>query len=323
MTDVTSGEAKLAARLDELVRHGAPVAAALVSPKGSTVAHRGAGPHSNFEIGSISKAVTGLLYSDALTRGEITTETKLGELLALGDCPAASVTLASLSTHQSGLPRLPSSMNVTRRTIELWRHGTNPYGESLKELLVQTRGTRVGAPRAHYSNLGYELLGHALASAAGTTYAAMLHDRIVEPLGLRDTYAPASADEIRADAVVGTSKTKRPRPPWTGEALGPAGGIRSSISDMARLTAALLDGSAPGLDALAPTSRYGPRVRIGAAWITIEMQGRPVAWHNGGTGGFRSWIGIDRAAGTGAVVLSASTTSVDRAGFTLLAAASQ
>ena len=318
MSDIVSGDAELAARLNGHVRHRAPAAVALVTPGATTLAARSAAPHSDFEIGSISKAITGLLYRDALTRREITRDATLGDHLQLGECAAAAVTLESLSTHRSGLPGLPPSFHVAKRTVALWRHGTNPYGDSLEELLVMTRDVRVGPPRAHYSNLGFMLLGHAIASAAGTTYGDLVRDRIVMPLDLRDTYTPASADQVRSDAVEGSSKSWIRREPWTGEALGPAGGIRSSIADMARLTAAILDGSAPGIDALEPTTVFGPRVGIGAAWITIEMKGRPITWHNGGTGGFRSWIGIDRAAGTGAVMLSATTSAVDRAGFAFL-----
>jgi hypothetical protein len=51
----------------------------------------------------------------------------------------------------------------------------------------------------------------------------------------------------------------------------------------------------------------------------MAVHGRSITWHNGGTGGFRSWLGLDRDAGTGAVVLSAISASVDRAGFRLLA----
>jgi CubicO group peptidase (beta-lactamase class C family) len=108
--------------------------------------------------------------------------------------------------------------------------------------------------------------------------------------------------------------------PWTGEALAPAGGIRASISDMARLVRALLDGSAPGLVALDPVANYaGPAARIGAGWMTLDAKGREVTWHNGGTGGFRSWVGLDRKAGTGVVLLTATAAPVDRHGFRLLA----
>lgn len=318
MTATSHGDDRLGARLGELLRPGVPAAAAVVSPRGTIVAGRGSGPDDDFEIGSISKGVTGLLYADALARGEIEPDATLGTFLPLGDAPAARVTLQALSTHRSGLPRLPASAQTWRRTVALWRHGTNPYGEDLQQLLDQARGVPLGNPRPRYSNLGYELLGHALARAAAMTYTELLHRRIATPLRLDPFYAPASPDQLRPGAVTGTSRRGRPRQPWTGEAVAPAGGIRASITGMARLTAALLDGTAPGATALDPVTPFGARARIGAAWITIPMKDRPITWHNGGTGGFRSWLGLDRAAGTGVVVLAATTAPVDRHGFALL-----
>ena len=58
------------------------------------------------------------------------------------------------------------------------RHGTNPYGETLEVLVDLGRTVPVGRPRPRYSNLGYMLLGHALAAAAGTSYARLLLDRV-------------------------------------------------------------------------------------------------------------------------------------------------
>lgn len=114
------GDAGLAARIQELLGTRHPVAAAaLISPDGVRVTSRGAGLEADFEIGSISKAVTGLLYADAVERGEIMPETCLGDLLPLGDIAAGRVTLASLSRHRSGLPRLPTSAHPLRRTLAL------------------------------------------------------------------------------------------------------------------------------------------------------------------------------------------------------------
>ncbi|MEV1005755.1 serine hydrolase domain-containing protein [Streptomyces sp. NPDC049881] len=320
MTAGTYGDQRLAARLGELLGPRHPVAAAaVITPGGMSVAGHGSGPGADFEIGSIAKAVTGLLYADALSRGETAPGTRLGELLPLGDVPAAQVTLRSLSTHRSGLPRLPGSTRPWRRTLALWRHGTNPYGEDLGQLLGQARDIRLGKPRPRYSNLGFELLGHALAHAAATTYPALLHQRIATPLELDCFYAPRTADELRPGALNGTSRRGKPRQPWTGEGIGPAGGIRASITSMARFAAAVLDGRAPGVAALDPVAPFGGGARIGAAWITIQVKGRPVTWHNGGTGGFRSWLGLDRGAGTGVAILSATAAPVDRHGFALLA----
>ncbi len=313
------GDPALAQTLEDVLGSRHRVAAgATVTRGGIRVASLGAGVEADFEIGSVSKCITGMLYADALSRSEIEMTTTLGDALDIGPCPAARVRLQDLSTHRSGLPRLPLSAVSLGRAWGYWRHGANPYGDSLAQLLQQAREVAVGRPRPRYSNFGYELLGHALAGVAGTTYTELARTRVIEPLGLSSTYAPATAKDLRPTAVAG-SRRGRPMQPWVGGAIAPAGGWRSSIADMARLAAALLDGSAPGVAALDPVADLaGPAVRIGAAWVTVHRGGRQITWHNGGTGGFRSWIGLDRDAGNAVVLLSATAASVDRHGFTLL-----
>ena len=318
LTDV-HGDPALAERVRGVLGDRSPVAVATVSPGQVRTATVGAPLDADVEIGSISKGITGMLYVEAIDRGEVAPTTRLGDLLPLGDAPAARLTLASLSTHRSGLPRLPTASAPLRRTLALWRSGANPYGEDLDALVAQARQTKVGRPRSAYSNVGFELLGHGLAQAAGLPFAALVRTRIADPLGLTSFYLPATASELRPTALIGSSRGGRAREPWTGEALGPAGGIRASIPDLARLIGALLDGTAPGARALDPVGRFSGRIEIGAAWITLEHKGTTVTWHNGGTGGFRSWLGLDRAAGTGAAIVSATTRSVDRQGFALLA----
>nr|WP_218566608.1 serine hydrolase domain-containing protein [Vallicoccus soli] len=312
------GDAALAARLDELVA-GRPAVAATVAAGRTATASRGVPLEADVELGSVSKGLTGLLYADAVDRGEVAPGTRLGDLLTdLDGSPAGDAVLAALATHRSGLPRLPAGSRALRRTVALWRTGANPYGEDLPALLAQARRTRVGRPRPRYSNLGYELLGHALAAAAGTTYADLLHDRLTGPLGMGGTYVPASPAQLRPGAATGADRRGRPRAPWTGEGLGPAGGVRSTAADLGRLLAALLDGGAPGLRALDPVERLGPGARIGAAWVVVRLPGRVLTWHNGGTGGFRSWVGLDRDAGCGAAVVAADGRGVDRQGQALL-----
>jgi CubicO group peptidase (beta-lactamase class C family) len=315
------GDDVLADKVSALLPGKHPVAAvAVVTPDESRVVRTGAARDADFEIGSISKGVTGLLYADALDRGELTPTTTLGEVLPLHGSPAAKLTLGSIAVHRSGLPSLPAAASPIKKTLSLWLNGSNPYGDDLQELLAQAQQAKVRAPRPRYSNLGFELLGHAVAAASGMTYSELVQKRIAGPLGMVTFYVPGTPDELRPSALIGKSRFGRFRQPWTGEAIGPAGGIRSSIHDMVRLVRALADGTAPGIAALDPVDTLsGRRVRIGAAWITIDVHGRSVTWHNGGTGGFRSWLGIDRATGTGAVVLSATSASVDNAGFRLLA----
>ena len=320
---MTTDQALAATLRTRLGRRPSRFAAAAVTPTDVALAVDGVPSDADFEIGSISKGITGLLYADACTRGEIRPDTTLGELLPLGDCAVSGLKLQDVSRHSAGLPRLapglPGSDSRLKRTVSYVLRGTNPYGENLAELLEQARAVRLQPPRPRYSNLGFELLGHAVAAGAGLGYRELVATRLSIPLALDSVYLPATAVELRPEALTGRGRFGRAQEPWTGEALAPAGGIRASIRDMARLTQALLDGSAPGLSALDPVADFaGPAARIGTGWITLEVRGRRVTWHNGATGGFRSWIGLDRDAGAGVVLLSASSQPVDRHGFALL-----
>lgn len=306
--------------LGELWRSHPRTAAATVAGGETATASTEVPLEADFEIGSVSKALTGLLYKEACDRGEVRPSTTLGELLPLGDYPAGQLTLASISTHSSGLPRLPRYADMWKRSYALWRHGRNPYGEDLAQLLAQARTVPLKSPRPRYSNLGFELLGHAVAAGAGLTFGGLIADRLCAPLGLTATYVPATESELGPHALFGTNRKGRRQDPWVGEALGPAGGIRSTVTDMAVLARALLAGSAPGLSALDPVASFaGPAARIGAGWMTLDAKGRTVTWHNGATGGFSSFIGLDRDAGTAVVLLSGRSGSLDRHGFRILA----
>ncbi|MEO5902736.1 MAG: DUF3471 domain-containing protein, partial [Gemmatimonadaceae bacterium] len=70
--------------------------------------------------------------------------------------------------------------------------------------------------------------------------------------------------------------------------------------------------------ARAPRMAIGPNNMIGLAWNTVTVFGLPVTWHNGGTGGFRTFIGIDSQNQRGVIVLSNSTNSPDDIGFHIL-----
>ena len=253
---------------------------------------------------------------------------ELPDLLVAGTCVRVPVfTGHSLATQRSGLPRLPPHSGMVRRTIELLRHGSNPYGETLPELIDQTRATPLSKkPRPLYSNLGFELLGHAVAARTDLSFAQMLEVRIAQPLTLASMYAPATPGDLRPTAMLGSTRRGHPREAWVGEAIAPAGGIRANVTDMARLAVALLDGSAPGAEALLPRQSFVAGMQIGSAWVTSPLgakgSGRSMTWHNGGTGGFRSFLGLDRESGTAVVVVSPRSVSVDSHATRLLASLS-
>lgn len=291
---------------------------ALVTPAGAEVGAVGADERADVELGSVSKGITGFLWRDALARGEVAEGAVLGDHL---DVPPhlAGIPLSVLATHRSGLPRLVGG-DPTRRTWELWRHGRNPYREDLSGLLALLDDAEVRrCSRPSYSNLGFQLLGHAVARATGLAYADLVAERIAGPLGMADTYVPTSAEQLHPGAVAPRDRRGRVVEPWANEAVAPAGGVRSSAADLALLVRAMLDRTVAGADAMDPVAPFVGRMSIGAGWLTGPLLRRTVTWHNGGTGGFRSFVGIDRDKGVGVALVSASTRSVDGAGARLLA----
>lgn len=134
----------------------------------ATEAHFGAGQHTEYEIGSITKTMTGLLFSRAVEAGELTPGARLASLLDLCGSAAADVTLEELASHRSGLPRIadrPRDLFATG--LAVLRH-RNPYTADAAKLLVQARAAKLtGRGCFSYSNLGTALLGAALAARAG------------------------------------------------------------------------------------------------------------------------------------------------------------
>lgn len=300
-----------------------PAMAVVVTPERTHVELRAAEPHSDFEIGSITKALTALLYVDALERAEVEADAPVGRYLPLGDGPIAQVPLAAITTHRSGLPRSEDGLRPWRASWEMLRRGTNPYGQSREVMLERASMTALKSDRFRYSNLGFQLLGHAVASAAGMPYARLIDERLFTPLGMAHATVPSTPQDLRPHAIVGTGRRGGLREPWVGEGLGPAGTGRVSADDALALLSALLTGTAVGMGALEPVAQAGPLGSIGAAWFTSPFgpNKSPITWHNGATGGFRSFLGLSRETGHGALIIHAHARKVDRAGVRLIRAA--
>ena len=318
----TAGDAALGQLGRELIGDDRPaLAVACVTPAGTRTAVMGAQATDRFEIGSISKGLTGLLFADMIERGEVRADTRLGSLLPVSGA-LAGVTLSELATHTSGLPvQLPTIGQVGRNYRASLTAG-NPYDGSVQQRLDALGGVSPDAPPGTYSNLGFELLGAALAAAADRPYRDLLRERVLVPTGLAEATVPYADRELTTGDLLGQTAGGRTADAWVGPALAPAGGVRADIEEMAGLAQRLLTGQAPGIDALKPKADADGSP-TGWAWITSPAPGseRQVTWHNGGTGGFTSFLGIDPERRTGVVVLSArqeSPNATTLAGFELL-----
>lgn len=258
-----------------------------------------------FEIGSVTKGLTGLLLADAVARKEVDLATPIADYLpALAGSPAGRTTLAQLASHTSGLPRLPWWPFVL--TGAAWYFfGTDPYrGQRISRLARSARGCSTpDSGRREYSNLGAALAGQAVASAAGQPYGEIARRRIFAPLRMTET-----AVDPPVAAPRGWRKHGRRASPWRLGAYAPAAGVVSTSADLARLIEALLTRSAPGVSAL---------VRSDASsaffWATDTSGGpdRMCIWHNGETGGYAAFCAVYPHTGHGVLALANRADAAD------------
>ena len=280
-------------------------------------------PQTPFELGSITKTMTGMLLADAVERGEMRLDAPVSDYLPeLVGTPAGAATLDQLATHHSGLPALPSHPPAS--SVLATFGNDNPYAMSVQTLLLLTRDTPRGTPgHFAYSNLGMSLLGHAEARAAGAAdWPALARQRLLVPLGMTNTTFVTAADHIPAGTATPHKDNGWRAPHWYGTAFTPAGtSTYTTAEDVMKYARAVVERHAPGLAALEPAAD-ADEGRIGLAWMTFEGSGQTLTWHNGGTGGYHSMLALDRATGQAVLVLNSSTRSVDDSGLQLAAAAS-
>ncbi len=276
-----------------------------------------------FEIGSITKVFTGILLADMAETGDIRLDQPVAELLPTGtrvpERNGRAITLVDLATQTSGLPRLPGNLPAA--------DPENPYADYTDSLLFAflagyTLPRDIGS-QYEYSNLGVGLLGNALARRTGQPYEELVRTRVLQPLNMPDTRVTLTAG-LTARAAQGHTAEGRPAGMWDLPSLAGAGALRSSAEEMLTFLAANLNGVPGSLGRAMETARVprnpagSPVLKIGLGWHILEKDGRSIVWHNGGTGGFRSFTGLDPARKTGVVILSNSANDSDDLGFHLL-----
>lgn len=278
-----------------------------------------------FEIGSMTKVFTGLLLAEMAAKGEVRLDQPVADLLpADAKVPARrgrQITLVDLATHTSALPGLPANFAP--------KDPANPYVDYTPEQLYaflrdHALAYDIGGKYA-YSNLGAGLLGHALARRAGGDYETVLRRRVLAPMGLADT-AVTLTPQMRARLARGHDAALEPVGPWDLTTLAGAGALRSTADDMLDVLAAAIGLSPsplkPALDAMLAVRRPADAaiMDIALGWHVAKAGGREVVWHNGGTGGYRSFFGYDTRSRVGVVVLTnvANEVGGDDIGFHLL-----
>jgi CubicO group peptidase (beta-lactamase class C family) len=160
-------------------------------------------PDSIFEIGSISKTFTGLLLAQMAAQREVSLYEPVRELLPAGTVSGPAhreITLLDLATHHSGLPRMPDNFQPADQTNPLADYGA----PELYQFVSQHGLGKDAKPEFLYTNLGFALLGQALAERAKTGYRELLQHEIAGPLGMKDTTVRLTGEQTTALAAKGT-----------------------------------------------------------------------------------------------------------------------
>ena len=265
-----------------------------------------------YKIASISKVFTSLLLADAVVRGEI-------DLNSAADVPNSagirlpsrggrSITWRDLSTHRSGLPRLPGNFYPLTDP-------RNPYrdydSKKAAAFLNDYELPREPGDSREYSNFGVSVLGYLVSQKSDMSYQKLLRERIAKPLRMTDCTVSLSRDK-KMRLATPHSQFGSATPPWTNADLPGAGGIHATMRDMMRFAKAHLSPPPRSPE----TGTLGEAINLawkqqhdggtsgramGLGWL-IWPDGQ-THWHNGRSGGFSSALYINRQSECAVVVL--------------------
>ncbi len=274
-----------------------------------------------FEIGSVTKTFTALLLAHGVLAKRWTLDTPVAVLLPGYKIPSRDgkpITLGLLAEQFSGLPRLPGNL----QPADLG----NPYvdygRDRLKAFLAGYTLPRDPGAAYEYSNLGFGLLGDALAQSSKQSYGALLQREVLASLGMDFTGVELTAS-MRKRLAVGHDEEGKPAKHWQFGALAGAGALLSTGDDMLRYLQANMGlVKTPLVSAMRlaqePRRNIGGDDCIGLAWMTRRTPYGDVVWHNGETGGYSSFIGFTRDGRRGVVILTNGTGAPQELGFATL-----
>ena len=277
--------------------------------------------HTVFEIGSISKTFTGIILADMVLKGKLTLDDPLQSLLPDGvKAPTwngETIKLVNMANHTSSLPRMPDNFSPA--------NPANPYidysEEQLYAFLNSYELPRAVGSQYEYSNYAVGLLGHLLSAKNNTTYEDLMVEIIARPLDMKQTRITFSP-EMEENLAMG-HRGRIQVENWDLTTLAGAGAIRSTAVDMIKYVAANMGKEKtklyPAMQLAHKNSRTeGAEPMVGLGWHTQVLDGEKIIWHNGGTGGYRTFAGFTDDGKKGVVVLCNSTTGADDLGIHLL-----
>lgn len=257
-----------------------------------------------FEIGSISKVFTSTLLSHFVVNEQLELNTPVENILDFDVATNQAITLKQLANHTSGLPRLPSNLNL------FLADPNNPYKNYNEQDLQVYLKEKIGlkqppGEKYEYSNLGAGLLAYLLGNLSNTSYEDMLQDIIFSKYNM-----PSSTTDItklKHELVNGLNASGEKTSNWDLNILAGAGAILSSAEDLSQFALAHFDDDTSTLQlSHQPTFTVNDKMKIGLGWhiLKVDDSKNELIWHNGGTGGYTSSMALDLKAKNAVIILS-------------------
>jgi serine-type D-Ala-D-Ala carboxypeptidase/endopeptidase len=303
----------------------AGMSVAVVTPDGQRVydygvANRKAGelarPDSVYEIASVTKTFTATLAAFAVHEGKMTLD---GDFRRYLDGPYPNlaidghpITLGTVLTHRSGMPRdIPDSDAIFAekdpRTLPGKLLALN-QGRGEKDFLRDLHHTMLQSKpgdEERYSNAGFVLIGAGLEGVYHASYATLLNQRILSPLGMASTTLRLSP-ALAAKRVNGYDMFGKLAPAHPDNA-GAAWGLWSTAADLARFVRWQLDESNPVIALSHRPLVHGSDEDVAMAWHVETVNSAPMISHGGGSFGASSQIVLFPHAKRGYALLANDT----------------
>ena len=274
------------------------------------------GVDTQFLIASNTKTFVAAMVMQLRDEGRLGLDDLVDDLLPGSTHPG--VTVRQLLAHVSGMQRESVSP-------EFW--DTLEIPDAAAFVADWNAAERVLDPHAawHYSNLGYIALGEVIARLDGRPWTESLRVRLLDPLGLRDTTLEPRPPVSGRYYVSPFTDVPVEEPPLFLGILAAAGGLASTVADLARWHGFLLDPDESVLrrdtvsEMLEPVAVRDDRFSAahGLGFVIVRQDGRTWFGHTGGTPGGITGVFSDRESGTTAIVLMNNTGAKDPTGASI------
>jgi CubicO group peptidase (beta-lactamase class C family) len=236
-------------------------------------------PETTFRIASITKPFTATLALSLAQDG----------LLALDEPPASSrveATIRQLLSHQGGLAcEWPPALEELGKGDD----GLQRIAEEEPPRLPIGPGELFS-----YCNVGFWLVGAAVARASGLTFQAAMGARVLEPLELKATdFEPRQPTRGHQQAEPGSDEHVVVDHPYP-QTRTPSGGLWSNVQDLLRFAAHHLGGPGPlsreSIQEMQQPQIAAPGGSYGMGWFLRQSGGRRIVEHPGSVAGFESLL---------------------------------